>query len=108
NSIQDSFRGLIQKNEWLDPETKKASLSKLNHVTKNVAYPAWLLKNEELDEFYYLQDKAVVQNLLSEKNYLLTLVQFAGLQLKRSIVNFRKPINIDKNWPMPPAIINAA
>ena len=41
NSVQDSFRALIQKNDWLDADTKKASLSKLNHVTKNVAYPSW-------------------------------------------------------------------
>lgn len=108
DTIQESYRGLIEKNDWLDAKTKTASLSKLAHVHKNVAYPSWLLKSEELDEFYNLSNKTLVQKLLAEKNYLLTLVEFNALQLIRQVEYFEKPIDINKAWPMPPAIINAA
>lgn len=104
DSIQDSFRRLITKNTWLDEATRKASLSKLNHVHKNVAYPAWLLDDAQLDEFYFLQNKTEVARLLQEKNYLKTLITFDRQQLKRDLVYFQQPIDINKHWPMPPAV----
>ncbi len=103
DSIQDSFRRLITKNTWLDEATRKASLSKLNHVHKNVAYPAWLLDDAQLDEFYFLQNKTEVARLLQDKNYLRTLITFDRQQLKRDLVYFQQPIDINKHWPMPPA-----
>lgn len=107
DSIQKSFENLIQSNDWLDAETKKASLSKLNHVRKNVAYPSWLLKNDQLDEVYNLSPNEI-HNWLSQENYLQTLLEFSKLQMKKIIVDFNKPVDLDKRWPMPPAIINAA
>src|SRR5699024_10289736 len=85
NSIQNSLRDLIQQTEWLDSETKNASLTKLNHVAKNIAYPEWILNNSELDQFYSLQYPNVLPDLLSQKNYLLALAKFADLQLRQSI-----------------------
>lgn len=104
DTIQESFRRLITKNTWLDEATRKASLSKLNHVHKNVAYPAWLLDDAQLDEFYFLQNKTEVAKMLQEKNYLKTIVTFEREQLKRDLVYIAQKIDINKRWPMPPYV----
>lgn len=106
SGLQDSLRSLLQTNEWLDAKTKTASLNKLSHVKKNVAYPEWLIHNDQLDAFYNLHGNQT-QKLLDETNYLLTLATFSALQLKQKLTDFEKPIDFDKNWPMTPAMINA-
>lgn len=108
DSIQGSFRKLISTNTWLDEPTRVASLSKLNHIRKNVAYPAWLTDDAQLDEFYFLINKTEVSGMLTEKNYLKTLLTFEREQLRRSLVYVARPVDVNKRWPMPPAIINAA
>ena len=105
DSIQNSLRELIQTAVWLDTETKNASLSKLNHVAKNIAYPEWILNNSELDQFYSLHYPNVLPDLLSQKNYLLALAKFADLQLRQSIFDVPKPKTAEKNWVMPPASV---
>lgn len=95
-TIQESYRQLIQTNEWLDPETRVNSLKKLNHVTKNVAYPEWILKNQELDKLYGLENETFAKELLVEENYLLGLLKFSINQDREFIQDFYKPVDFSK------------
>lgn len=105
--VQEAYSEIISENAWLDSQTKKDSLNKLNKITKNVAFPDWLLHNNELDKFYSLKEQKTLENLLQYKNYLVSLVGFTNLQMKSSIENFAKPNDFTKKWPFPPAEVNA-
>lgn len=106
--VQKAYSEIISKNKWLDSKTKKASLNKLKKMTKNVAYPGWLLDNAELDDFYSLQEPEKLEELMQNENYLVSLVDFSNLQMKSAIENFGKPNDFTKKWPFPPAEVNAA
>lgn len=106
--VQKAYFEIISKNTWLDSKTKKASLNKLEKMTKNVAYPNWLLDNAELDEFYSLKEPKKLEKLMQNANYLQSLVDFTNLQMKSAIENFGKPNDFTKKWPFPPAEVNAA
>ena len=109
DEVQAAFIQLIQKNSWLDEQTRAASISKLKHVRKNVAYPAWLLDNRQLDEYHGLtSDPTQVKTLLADPNYVQSYRRFAVLSAKSTLEELHKPINVDKNWPMSPYIVNAA
>lgn len=95
-SIQQSYREQIIENTWLDPVTRANSLIKLNHVTKNVAYPDWLLKDEELDKLYSLGNKSFAGELLKEKNYIASLLKFNLNRDREEIGEFDKPNTIEK------------
>ena len=44
----------LRDNEWLDEMTRRKAIEKLNAISENVAYPEWMLNNDELDAFYNL------------------------------------------------------
>ena len=52
--LKESFRELVIISDWLDEETKRKSLLKLDAIIENVGYPDWLLDNQELDKYYNL------------------------------------------------------
>lgn len=107
DAIQSSYRQLIVENDWLDNQTRVEALKKLDNVRKNVAYPPWLLNNRELDSYYNLK-KNEVRQFLSRRNYLVTLPKFAWLQVKKMIMELDLPVDPEREWPFPPAIVNAA
>lgn len=96
--VQHAFVHLLRENSWLDAQTKNASISKLNHVTKNVAYPKWLLNNVELDKFYALENRNFVNELLTGKNYILSLTRFTVNDARKEYNELDKPIEIDKKY----------
>lgn len=105
--VQEAYSEIISENTWLDSQTKNASLNKLNKITKNVAFPNWLLDNTELDDFYSLKKPETLENLVQKENFLKSLVDFTNLQMKSAIENFAKPNEFTKQWPFPPAEVNA-
>ena len=130
DEVQDAFRYLLEHNTWLDETTRNASIGKLNKVTKNVAYPDWLLDNLQLDTYHGLDNRTMVIELLSNKNYLMSYVDFLRLNTEKYVNELEQPIVVDKrfvlpllsfitifelkkcnyiySWPMPPFIVNAA
>ena len=98
DEVQQAFIRLIKENSWLDPVTKKASINKLKHVTKNVAYPDWLLDNSELDRYHGLENKTFVKELLEENNYALSLIRFIANYVQKVYNGLDKPIDIDKKY----------
>jgi predicted metalloendopeptidase len=58
--IQTSYKKLMEEDNdncsstssWMDEQTQRYTLKKLEKIAKNVGFPDWILSNEELDEFY--------------------------------------------------------
>ncbi|XP_054153018.1 neprilysin-1-like [Oppia nitens] len=102
NTIAESYTKLIHESDWLDETTKSKSLDKLNAITKNVGYPDWLLNNDELDKYYQLKQKVDPKKSFEG---ILYLEQISVIRMFRSL---REAVNLTLNWPMPPAMVNAA
>lgn len=50
--IKDELRSIIEENEWMDEETKKHGVKKLNKMRINVAFPDELFDDKLLEEYY--------------------------------------------------------
>ena len=79
--VLSSYDELVYQNSWLG-DSKAASISKLEHIRKNVGYPHWILDNKQLDEFFGLDRYLVADRLLDDSNYLLSLLRFKIMQLQ--------------------------
>ncbi|KAG8222297.1 hypothetical protein J437_LFUL001839 [Ladona fulva] len=66
--IRDTFKDLVSELQWMDEETKAATLKKAKAMKSFIGYPSWLMDPKEL-EFYYeglqIADLGYLQNLLS-------------------------------------------
>lgn len=101
DEVQDAFRYLLEHNTWLDETTRNASIGKLDKVTKNVAYPDWLLDNLQLDTYHGLDNRTMVIELLSNKNYLMSYVNFLRLNTEKYVNELEQPIVVDKRYVLP-------
>lgn len=108
DEVQSAFVDLLTKNSWLDEKTRADSISKMQHIRKNVAYPTWIRDNKQLDEYHGLSDPKFVAKLLSESNYIQSYRKYSVNSVKKFFEGLHKPINVDKNWPFGPFIVNAA
>lgn len=50
--IQQSFRELLHKIDWIDSETKKLAAKKVDAMMLRIGYPDFILNKVELDERY--------------------------------------------------------
>lgn len=104
NEIQASFQKVLQANDWLDEETRTRALAKLAAIKKNVAYPAWVMADADLDNYYeQLKGAEVVKGEFFE----------AAVALNTRTVRHGLDTLYDKRnhtllWPMTPATVNAA
>uniref|UniRef100_A0A914RGA3 Peptidase M13 N-terminal domain-containing protein n=1 Tax=Parascaris equorum TaxID=6256 RepID=A0A914RGA3_PAREQ len=47
-----SFRGMINRLDWMDDSTKVGAYRKITDLTQNIAFPDFILNNAELDSYY--------------------------------------------------------
>lgn len=52
DDITSAFSGLVRALDWMDLDTKTATLGKAAAIRRFVGYPDWLLKPAELDKMY--------------------------------------------------------
>lgn len=87
DSILASFKRLLVSNTWLDEETKTAALKKISAMGKKVGYAETLLNNTHLDGLHSMDNASFADHLISEKNYLKSLMQMyasmTAMQLKK-------------------------
>lgn len=50
--ITEAFKSLVREVHWMDKDTKKATLDKIDSIRSYIGYPEWLMKPGELEEFY--------------------------------------------------------
>ncbi|VDK17426.1 unnamed protein product [Anisakis simplex] len=51
-NILMSFRGMLNRLEWMDQRTKRGAYEKITDLKQNIAFPDFILDNEQLDSYY--------------------------------------------------------
>ncbi|KAG1651036.1 Neprilysin-1 [Nymphon striatum] len=82
HEIIEAFEIKLKEITWMDPVTKTKALEKAKHVIHFIAYPDWVLSNENVDKFY----KELVNNIDSKQEFIAKSLQYYTF-LKRK----RKP-----------------
>jgi predicted metalloendopeptidase len=51
-NIMIEFRNILNSTEWMDNESKKAALDKLDNIDSKIGYSDDILNNTYLDKYY--------------------------------------------------------
>ncbi|VDM43568.1 unnamed protein product [Toxocara canis] len=51
-NILFSFRGMLNRLDWMDDETRKGAYGKITDLTQNIAFPDFIIDNTKLDAYY--------------------------------------------------------
>ena len=87
--------------DWMDEETRKRALDKLNAMQKFVGYPKELLDNTKLDEFYKKVE-------ITPDDFLQAATNMSFFWTEYSFSQLRKPVNkLDWTSYSATAVVNA-
>lgn len=50
--IREAFVSMVDKTDWMDQQTKAATLEKSRKMTSEIGYPEWLFDEKKLNEYY--------------------------------------------------------
>lgn len=100
--VVEKYVSEIKKKEWMDEETKKRSLEKTSNLKINTGYPDWIKRDEELSEMYKFEGEADVDRAFEG------MKRVAQLVARNMFTKLGKEVDRDREWPMGPAIVNAA
>ncbi|XP_076659476.1 M13 family metallopeptidase neprilysin 5 [Halictus rubicundus] len=70
--IKEAFASLVSKTDWMDEQTKTATLEKNQKMQSQIGFPDWLFDEEVLNEYYEGIE-------LSETGYLNNMLQIIRL-----------------------------
>lgn len=99
--LQRSMEAIIQEKQWMDASDKERALVKLRKMVVNIAYPEWIRDDHLLAQSFPLEP------LINDSAYRL-LHKMLTYLTKDRINKLNKEVNIDLEWPMSPALVNAA
>ena len=100
--IRESMKRFIKEKQWMDEETRKRAIDKLIKITENIAYPEWIRNDTLLSESFPPE-----LNVTGDSAF--TLLQRMKVFLKeRELRKLKEWIDLDHEWPMSPALVNAA
>jgi predicted metalloendopeptidase len=51
-NIMNEFRNILNSTEWMDSESKKAAIDKLDNIDSKIGYSDDILNNTYLDKYY--------------------------------------------------------
>lgn len=66
-NIREAFALLVDRTDWMDQSTKRATLEKNRKMGSEIGFPEWLSNEKQLNEYY--EGVRVVKNLYN--NYIL-------------------------------------
>lgn len=100
-AIQHEFENTLRTTEWMDEATREEALMKAKTMGRHIGYPNELTNDLKLTDYY--KDLKI-----NEKSYLEAILNISKFEAKRTMKNFRKPVN-KTNWEdhAHVAIINA-
>lgn len=102
--IVDAFRvDSLEQNKWLDQETKKLALEKLEAMGRQIAYPEFILDDKLLNDYYEdiempTGNKTLLVNILKPSTY--------GTN-KRTLEEWVHRVADRNAWPVGPQTVNA-
>lgn len=51
-NIQEAFDSLVAKTDWMDKQTKSATLEKNKKMSSDIGFPDWLFNEKKLNKYY--------------------------------------------------------
>lgn len=100
--VLDNYEEAIKNKDWMDDETKKRSLEKTKKLKINTGYPNWIKNDDVLKEMYKFNTDADVDQAFE------ALKRISQVIAKNMYSKLLDPVDREKEWPMGPAIVNAA
>ncbi|XP_071451226.1 endothelin-converting enzyme homolog isoform X2 [Hetaerina americana] len=97
--IRDAFSELVLNLDWMDQETKDATLNKSEAMRSYIGYPSWLMTPKELETYY----EGLTINISTYLQNLVNVVQVGELWAMDSL---RIENNIEA-WATDPTDVNA-
>ncbi|XP_058798010.1 neprilysin-2-like [Phymastichus coffea] len=86
HNIRKSYERILTQVDWMDEETRKAALEKLDWIQPHIGYPNEFLDDTKLDEYYqYLK--------IYSKSFLKSHLSLNLFQLAYDFEQLRKPVN---------------
>uniref|UniRef100_A0A0N5C7F7 Peptidase_M13 domain-containing protein n=1 Tax=Strongyloides papillosus TaxID=174720 RepID=A0A0N5C7F7_STREA len=103
NSILVGFRSMIDGLSWMQPSSKKAAYSKIDNLVKNIAYPDFVVDDNQLNNYY---SKLVFDPNQVDINAYLISINLFNTQVQLEYLLYNNGIHrTDFNGP--PGIVNA-
>jgi len=90
--LKQSFMEIVNQASWLDESTRKLALEKLFAIRENVAYPEWLLNNEELDKFYGFDKSTPIQ--VQHGKYMDSIMELDRFAMNKMYRDLPVPVNL--------------
>ncbi|XP_076683481.1 M13 family metallopeptidase neprilysin 5 [Andrena cerasifolii] len=101
DDIKEAFASLVSRTDWMDRQTKTATLEKNRKMESQIGFPDWLFHEDILNEYYEGID-------LSESEYLNNMIQIVRLM---SVTELECIHDINYNnlsyWATDPTDVNA-
>ncbi|XP_031336950.1 neprilysin-4-like isoform X2 [Photinus pyralis] len=98
-NIKHAFEGSLDQSNWMDVETRKKMLLKLQAIRSFVGYPGWIINSTQLDHYY--SKVHVIDGNLFETN-----LNLMDASVRRNLENIRKGSNRNR-WVATATTVNA-
>lgn len=101
-SLKDSFINRLPQLDWLDEETRKKAIDKVNHIIQKIGYPTSspdTMSPQSLAEYY-----AKIET--NENKYFENLLSAQAWASSKKWSEVGKPVDIGQ-WYMTPQTVNA-
>ncbi|CAJ0606430.1 unnamed protein product [Cylicocyclus nassatus] len=100
DDLQEVFREILSNNDWMDGRTKATALDKANQMLRQIAYPDFVLDDQELNEYYDGLD------VRDTDSYSEMLEKVARWGIEYSFERLTKPVDRSE-YNFNSAIVNA-
>ncbi|XP_055853046.1 neprilysin-2 isoform X2 [Episyrphus balteatus] len=101
DSIRSVFSGILTQVDWMDEQTRKSALEKLNSMTTHIGYPDEITDDSKLSEYYDSLE-------IDSDKYFESFLRMNVFGTDKSFNKLRLPVN-KTDWirHARPAIVNA-
>ena len=100
-NLQAAAFNQFNEMKWLDEDTRTKAIEKLNNITKNIGFPAWIKDDTELDKVFPLVISKETNAIIETQTLLKTMTQ-------ENLKKIGKSVDLNKEWPLSPISVNAA
>lgn len=89
DDIRKAFADILANAAWLDEQTRKLAVEKLNSIEFHLVYPDWIFDAQELDKHYNL----VNGQRVTRGNYFDSMMLAKEMTNAKSFHQLNKPVN---------------
>lgn len=98
--IKDAFKRNLPGTSWIDDETRKKAIEKIDAVQNMIGFPDYILNQTRVDEEYFEFD------FTEDDPYFDIIFRFYQFAKKKEYEDLREPVD-KTDWEMTPPTMNA-